>query len=180
MNTISSPTPLTVELTPRTVSGKSLSTMLTTDEWDTIRQDVYAKYNHTCPHCSAPADRANVLWHYNMNTRIQTLVGIEATCAQCGLVSHYQAVQDERTGGMAHQHLMQTNGWTLAQVQEHLTHAMAQYEMRSAVSWTMDASWLWTHYAISDASRARLLRGIRTADERREDREAKKAAKAVA
>ena len=118
MNTISSPTPLTVELTPRTVSGKSLSTMLTTDEWDTIRQDVYAKYNHTCPHCSAPADRANVLWHYNMNTRIQTLVGIEATCAQCGLVSHDQAVQDERTDDMAHQHLMQTNGWTLAQVQE--------------------------------------------------------------
>ena len=180
MKTISSTTPLTVELTPRTVSGKSLSTMLTTDEWDTIRQDVYAKYNHTCPHCSAPADRANVLWHYNMNTRIQTLVGIEATCAQCGLVSHYQAVQDERTDDMAHQHLMQTNGWTLAQVQEHLTHAMAQYEMRSAVSWTMDASWLWGHYAISDASKARLLRGIRAADERREARLARKAAKQTA
>lgn len=180
MNTISSPTPLTVELTPRSVSGKSLATMLTSDEWDAIRHDVYTKYNHTCPHCSAPADRANVLWNYNINTRIQSLVGIEATCPQCGLAAHYQAVKTDMTDDMVHQHLMQVNDWSLAQVKVHLAEALSLYEMRSSVGWTMDASWLWTHYTISDASKARLLRGIRTADEKREARVAKKAAKALA
>ena len=180
MNTISTPTPLTVKLTPRSVSGKSLATMLTADEWDGIRHDVYAKYSHTCPHCSAPADRANVLWDYNMNTRIQSLVGIEANCPQCGLASHYQAVKTDQTDDMVHQHLMQINGWTVAQVQEHLAEVLAEYEARSALTWTMDASWLWTHYTISDASKARLLRGIRTVDERRETRLARKADKQVA
>jgi hypothetical protein len=179
MNTIAYPLPLTVEFTPRSVSGKSLSTMLTADEWDHIRHDVYAKYAHTCPHCSAPADRVNVLWEYNMNTRIQSMVGIEATCPQCGLTLHYQAVKDEKTDDMMHQHLMQVNGWTLAEVEAHLAEATAKYEVRSAVAWTMDASWLWTHYTISDTSKARLLRGIRTVDERREARLAKKLSKQV-
>ena len=167
-------------LAATTSASGAVATMLTADEWDSIRHHVYTKYDHTCPHCSAPADRANVLWDYNMNTRIQSLVGIEATCPQCGLASHYQAFKTDMTDDMVPQHLMQVNGWTLAQVEAHLAQALAEYETRSAVSWTMDASWLWTHYAISDASRARLLRGIRTADERREAREAKKAAKAVA
>lgn len=180
MNTIPSPNPLSVGLTPRSVSGKSLATMLTVDEWNTIRHDVYAKYNHACPYCSAPADRVNVLWDYNMNTRIQTLVGIEANCPQCGLTSHYQAVKTDMTDDMVHQHLMQVNGWTLAQVEEHLAQVMAEYETRSAVAWTMDASWLWGQYTISDTSKARLLRGIRTADERREARAARKAAKQAA
>ena len=180
MNTISSSTPLAVKMTPRSVSGKSLATMLTADEWDGIRRDVYTKYNHTCPHCSAPADRANVLWDYNMNTRIQSLVGIEANCPQCGLVSHYQAVKTEQTDDMVYQHLTHVNGWTSAQVQEHLADMVAEYEVRSALAWTMDASWLWTHYSISDSSKARLLRGIRTVDERREARLARKAEKHLA
>lgn len=179
MNTISLHTPLNVKLTPRSVSGKSLATMLTVDEWNDIRRDIYTKYNHTCPHCSAPADRANVLWDYNMNTRIQSLTGIEATCPQCGLASHYQAVKNVQTDDMIHQHLMQVNDWTLAQVEAHLAEVIAEYELRSAVSWTMDASWLWSHYAISDMSKARLLRGIRTVDERRDARKADKARKAA-
>lgn len=177
MNTIPTSARLTVQLTPRSVSGKSLATMLTVAEWDAIRHDVYAKYSHACAHCSAPADRVNVLWDYNMNTRIQSLVGIEAACLQCGLVSHYQAVKTDQTDDMVHQHLMHVNGWDLGQVEMHLAEAIAEYEMRSALAWTMDASWLWTQYDISDTSKARLLRGIRTADERRGIRLERKASK---
>lgn len=177
MNTIPSLTSLAVEMTPRSVSGKSLATMLTTDEWDSIRHDVYTKYNHMCAHCATPADRVNVLWDYNMDTRVQSLVGIEANCPQCGLTTHYQAVNTPQTDDMVHQHLMQTNGWTLAQVETHLKEVLALNEARSAVTWTMDASWLWSNYAISNASKARLLRGIRSADERREARALRKAEK---
>lgn len=114
-----------------------------------------------------------------MDTRVQSLVGIEANCPQCGLTTHYQAVNTPQTDDMVHQHLMQTNGWTLAQVEVHLKEVLALYETRSAVSWTMDASWLWSNYAISMTSKARLLRGIRAVDERREAREARKAAKRI-
>lgn len=166
MNNTILTTPLTVELTPESVSGMSLSKMLSKKEWDAIRRSVYEKYNYTCIHCKAVADRANVLWSYDEPTGIQTLTGIEAVCPECGLASHYQGAQTHEMKDSIHRHLMQVNGWTIEQVEEHVEKALAEYKQRSGVEWTMDASWLWTEYDISNASRARLLKAVRRPDMR--------------
>ena len=140
--------------------------MLLPDEWQSIRAHVIAECNDTCPHCGAGKVRLNVQWDYDMDTQVQTLTGIGAVCGDCGLVQHFQAVTSMEVENRAKQHLMKVNGWTLADTNRAIAEARSLYAERSACEWTMDASWLWNRYAISDASKARLLRKVRVADER--------------
>ena len=140
--------------------------MLLPSEWKAIREQVIADCNDTCPHCGAEKVRLNVQWDYDMDTQVQTLTGIGAVCGDCGLVHHFQAVASVEVENRAKEHLMQVNGWTLAETNRAIAQARALYAERSACEWTMDASWLWNRYAISDASKARLLRKVRVADER--------------
>ena len=106
--------------------------MLLPSEWKAIREQVIADCNDTCPHCGAEKVRLNVQWDYDMDTQVQTLTGIGAVCGDCGLVHHFQAVASVEVENRAKEHLMQVNGWTLAETNCAIAQARALYAERSA------------------------------------------------
>lgn len=139
--------------------------MLLPSEWQAIRAQIVAQCGDTCPHCGAAHVRVNVEWSYDRDTQVQTLTGMGAACGDCSMVLHFQAVSVgdvERVKA----HLMRVNQWDMGKAEAAIAHAHTLYMERSAMEWTMDASWLWNHYTIGDASKARLLRKVRISDER--------------
>ena len=170
-NLIYAPAKLTVELTPRTMWGKSLSSMLSVAEWDTIRHDVYAKSNHTCAFCQAQGDvRCHVQWSYDLGNHIQKLDGIVAVCPDCGLAKHYQAALNNGYSDKTQAHVMAVNQWSPEAVKQHIAEAVSVFDMLSGITWTVDASWLPANYTIGADSITRLNTGISLAEQKREAR----------
>lgn len=141
------PTPkLSVELVPRSQWAFNLRSELRPRDWDRIRKATYAAAGHRCELCGGVGRKhpveAHERWEYNDELHIQKLVGVEALCPQCHRTKHFGLAVQMGLGSMCKAHMMRVNRWTSAQADAHLTHAFEVWRRRSAVSWTLDLTWL--------------------------------------
>ena len=80
---------LEVEPIPERNWGKSLANLLPPPVWDTLRREVYRKFNYQCCICGAVDVELHCheKWSYKGNA--QTLVGFQCLCKDCHAIKHW-------------------------------------------------------------------------------------------
>lgn len=141
------PTPkLAVELVPQPLWELNLRSELRPKDWDKVRKATYAAAGHKCELCGGVGRKHPVecheIWEYDDTNHVQKLVGVEALCPQCHRTKHFGLAVQMGQGDMCKAHMMRVNRWTSAQADAHLTQAFDVWRQRSAVSWTLDLTWL--------------------------------------
>jgi len=82
---------LELEPIPEKSWGYSLARLLPTPVWDSLRRDVYRRYDYTCAICGATNTQVQCheVWGYHDRKRIQYLKGLQCLCANCHCVKHW-------------------------------------------------------------------------------------------
>jgi len=132
------PAPLTIELVPATSWGANLRSVLPKEDWDRLRKSTCRATGYRCEICRerGPAHpvECHERWKYDDAAGVQRLVGLVALCPSCYAVKHL--------GAEALVKLMRLNNWTAAVAREYVDLVFEIWEMRSAVEWRLDLSWL--------------------------------------
>lgn len=80
---------LTIELVPKTSWYSNLRAVMTQGQWDRLRKETYAKFNHACGICAANERlECHEIWEYDDVNKTQTLVGFIALCSPCHQIKH--------------------------------------------------------------------------------------------
>jgi hypothetical protein len=71
---------LTIELVPEPCWYSNMRKAMSTSQWDRLRHQVYAEYDHKCGVCGAHPDRLNCheRWAYDDRKHVQRLAGFIA------------------------------------------------------------------------------------------------------
>ena len=135
---------LTAELVPSTSWYNNLRKHLAPSDWDWIRQQVYAHYEHRCAICGAAgALDCHEIWHYDDTEHVQTIAGFLALCKWCHHIKHlgFAAVLQSR-GELDYErlirHFMTVNQCSRATFLKHRDEAFDQWEARSRYPWRVD------------------------------------------
>lgn len=152
---------LRIDLVPNTAWFSNLRSELTGKEWEQVKTATYNQAQHRCEACGGRGCKRPVecheRWQYNLDTRVQTLIGTIALCPACHEATHYGLARVRGRDDKARQQLMKVNGWTDAQVHSHIREAMDEWKRRSNVQWTLDARWILDFVEISEATRKKIL-----------------------
>lgn len=165
---------LTVDLVPRDQWGSNLSQALKGKRWDTLRKETYRRANNRCEVCGGvgkqhPVD-AHEVWEYDASSKMQRLVRLIALCPACHEVKHFgRAVVIGRQNEAA-AHLAEVNGWGPAEVRRHVMEAMAEWEARNEIDWTLDLSIL-REYGVEPPSAEEIAEAAARANQRLPRRE---------
>lgn len=140
---------LYVELVPKTCWKSNLRDHLSTQQWDFIRRQVYAKAQYTCQICGARNVKleCHEVWKYTKNN-VQQLIGLAALCQLCHAAKHIGYAKHAGKYHHAIRHMMQINGWSRRQVEQHVEAAIEIAVERGKHSWQLDLSWLTANYGI--------------------------------
>lgn len=149
---------LSIELVPKSAWGRNLRTLLesyrrTTPEaspfasWDFLRKQAYANAGNRCEICSGRGPKWPVecheVWEYRAPSSpsspwTQRLVRLIALCPDCHQVKHIGLAKVRGMDKIAIAHLRLVNGWTDAQVAQHILESNAVWVERSKKSWVLD------------------------------------------
>ena len=134
---------LSVELIPSTMGGINLRSLLTPEQWDTLRRKVYAKADYKCEACDASNIEVHCheVWDYDDKKHLQKLIGLRCLCWECHRTTH---LSDPGIGGdlKTLKHLVRVNGITLFKANRIVRRAYKQVMERSKHEWKLDTSWL--------------------------------------
>jgi hypothetical protein len=135
---------LTAELVPSTSWYNNLRAVMSKDQWDHIRREVYAYYGHRCGICNALGSlHCHEVWSYDDATLTQTLDGFVALCPWCHHIKHlgYAGILANE-GKLDYErlirHFMQVNRCERADFYQHREAAFDQWERRSQHRWKID------------------------------------------
>lgn len=149
---------LYIDLVPSTCWYSNVRSMVSPSLWNDIRRIVYAQSNARCEICKGrgPAHpvEAHERWAFNMSSKMQTLQRIEALCPACHEATHYGFAQTQGRGPTAKKRFEHVNGWSSAQIEEHIMAAFAAWRLRNTIKdWTLDLSWLDTCVVLDDSTK---------------------------
>jgi hypothetical protein len=137
---------LAVELVPRTSFFTNLRSLLSTRDWDTLRQRCYQQAGYVCEICGGTGGRHPVecheIWQYDDENHVQKLTGLIALCPACHKAKHMALARHMGWEWMAEKQLCQVNGWGTSELQVYLEEVFAVFESRSEHEWELDISWL--------------------------------------
>jgi hypothetical protein len=70
---------------------KSLANLLPRPVWDSVRKDVYSRFNHRCGICKAGNRQLHCheVWSFNTKGYIQKLEGLICLCIDCHNIVHW-------------------------------------------------------------------------------------------
>ena len=138
--------PLQIELIPRTSFFKNVRSEVSQREWDTLRKKVYKRNNHKCEICNGKGYRHPVecheKWHYNFETNVQKLIGLEALCPNCHKVKHIGLALSQGRGDRSIKHLMKVNGISENDAIAYIEQVFQDWEYKSQFNWILDLSYL--------------------------------------
>lgn len=141
-----SPPKLAVELVPQAQWRFNLRSELRPRDWDRLRKATYAAAGHKCELCGGVGRKHPVecheIWQYNDANHVQTLRGLIALCPPCHEVKHFGLAVEMGHEARARKHLGKVNGWTPAQVEDHLQSAFHTWRERSKSGWGLDITWI--------------------------------------
>jgi hypothetical protein len=81
---------LTIELVPEPCWYANMRKAMSTSQWDRLRRQVYAEYDHKCEVCGVHPEQLNCheRWSYDDRKHVQRLEGFIALCDWCHHVKH--------------------------------------------------------------------------------------------
>lgn len=139
---------LTIELVPKTSWFKNLRTLMSKEEWDTIRKECYIEANYRCEICGGKGKKWPVecheVWDYDDKNGIQSLKRLIALCPECHKVKHigYASTRGKAEYALAKNHFMKVNRLSEKDADEQINKAFAVWFKRSHQKWKLDLSWL--------------------------------------
>ena len=137
---------LTIELVPKGQWGANLRSELPKAEWDRLRKATYAAAGHRCEVCGGKGRKWPVecheRWHYDEDTKVQSLVGLIALCPACHEVKHIGRAGAVGRAEQAIAHLMKVNNWKPDEAIKYVDEAFQTWARRSQEDWTLDIAWL--------------------------------------
>jgi hypothetical protein len=138
------PAKLEIELIPASAWGENLRSALPRAEWDRLRKQVYADAGNRCEICAGRGRRHPVecheVWEFDERAGVQRLVRMIALCPRCHEAKHFGLAALRGREQAAREQLRKVNGWTPAELAEHISESFRVWESRSRCEWTLDLS----------------------------------------
>lgn len=133
---------LKIELVPRTSFGKSLRKDLGQYKWGKIRKKVYERHGNKCAVCGSSEGRliCHEEWEFQLEKRIQKLVGFKAVCTLCNLVIHngLATTQPWVNQNDVVNHFLKVNGCTIEDWKYHREEAFERWKKLSQYDWALE------------------------------------------
>lgn len=135
---------LTIELIPSTAWNNNLRSLMRPQDWDILRQKVYANYQHRCGIClSSGRLECHEIWQFDNINHIQKLTGLIALCDLCHRVKHIGLSELHADQGKINydtlvNHFMKINNCDRQTFTTHKNAAFALWEKRSLYQWRLD------------------------------------------
>ncbi len=140
---------LFVDLVPSSCWFTNVRSCVPKPEWDRIRRMVYKRANHECEICGDAPAIGNYLrldaherWSYDSAAGVQKLERLICLCPDCHTATHYGMAQVRNVEHVAVNQLAKVNGWSIAEIDEHVEAAFALWRERSERNWRLDLSLL--------------------------------------
>ena len=136
---------LNTELIPSTAWGNNLRSYLTKAQWDQLRRWCYKQASYKCEICgglgSTHPVECHESWEYDDDNHVLILVGVMALCPKCHTVKHIGRAYSVGEGNRSLRWMAKVNGWSMAQVRDHLDFVFEEWTARNYHVWTVDLSW---------------------------------------
>lgn len=137
---------LTVELVPKTCWYNNVRSILSQEQWDYIRKQVYTAAYDTCEICGGIGEQWPVecheVWNYDDVNHVQRLERMIALCPNCHAVKHsgrsFVAGEIDRVVGHFNKINKTKNKWK--DYNSHFIQQMKIWMKRSHYEWTLDIS----------------------------------------
>lgn len=130
-----------IDLIPTSQWGKSLANRLPRTHWQRIRKRELARANNKCELCGSTGFICHELWSFDVETKIQKLVGYKIICDKCDLVMHLGRANATGKQDDAIRQLAKLSGIRSAPELERLWHSIFdEWEERSKIKWKIDTS----------------------------------------
>ena len=132
----------------------NVRTILTPEQWDSIKSKVSRKAYNVCQICGNVGPKHPVecheVWEYNDKTCKQKLTNIIALCPDCHIVKHYGLAQVNNRAQKALKHLMKVNDITKKEAEKYIADCFMEWAERSGKEWKLDISHLKEYIDISE------------------------------
>lgn len=144
---------LEIDLVPMALHGTSIAKTHPT-AWKKIRRYYYALYGDTCTICEYWDEErteieAHEVWEYTItgpDTGVQRLKDVDTLCRNCHRFKHYgrsQIVLPPPDMRALNEHAMKVNGWTRADLKQHIKEKGDEFRVRNEIIWEQDLKpWL--------------------------------------
>jgi 5-methylcytosine-specific restriction endonuclease McrA len=135
---------LFVDLVPSSTWYTNVRACVSGSDWKRLRAFVSARVQGRCEVCGEIPARLDCheRWEYDETVQIQRLRRLIALCSHCHAATHFGLTALRGYGQYARDHLAKVNGWSDADVKDHLRAATALWKARSTISWTVDVCML--------------------------------------
>lgn len=136
-------TKILIELVPKTCWFTNVRSQVRKKDWDFLRKQAYAKYEHKCAICKRKTRlEAHEIWHYNDKEKIQKLFDIVAVCNSCHQLYHIGFSSIIGNFDKSLGWLSKINGWSKQQSKEYIDIVFEIWHQRSRHKWNLDLSFL--------------------------------------
>lgn len=130
---------LQIDLVPRTAWGSNLRSRYP-QHWDAIRKSTYRAARMRCECCGANARlECHEVWDYSAPP-VQRLVRLVALCNLCHAAQHFGAAQARGEADAVASHILEVNGWSDRQLEQHIANAFALWRARNRIEWATDTA----------------------------------------
>lgn len=135
---------LSIELVPQTCWYSNMRKVLSRAEWDKLRKQIYAQYEHQCAICGAKGTlHCHEIWLYDDEAHRQTLQGFIALCEWCHHVKHIGlagilANEGKLDYEQVVAHFLEVNQCNRERFESHRAEAFQQWRGRSRHQWKTD------------------------------------------
>lgn len=113
--------------------------------WQLLKRDCYRRAGNRCEVCGGKGPRwpveAHERWVFVEPARLQVLAGLIALCPDCHEAVHFGRASIMGRDYEAEQHLARVNGWSRAQVKQHISDAVDRWDRLSEIGWRLDIGW---------------------------------------
>jgi len=125
-----------MELVPAKAWNTNLRSMLSKDDWDTIRNICYRNANFRCEICGGSNDYPKVpwrvecheVWRFDPDNLTQTLAGLASLCTACHRVKHAGLWATRGYAPQILAQLMRVNGMTKEDAKEYMLTEYKRYQ----------------------------------------------------
>lgn len=133
---------LEIELVPKTSHFKNLRSILTTEQWDTLRKDCYKNAKYKCEICGGKGEKHPVecheIWEYDNKKHKQTLKSLIALFPKCHQVKHIGLAELKGHLEDAIEHLANINNIPISKAYNLREQAFILWEKRNKYKWKLD------------------------------------------
>ncbi len=152
---------LFVDMVPSSCWFSNLRSELTAKEWRLVKDKTTALAGGCCEVYGGRGPKWPVecheRWGFNLETGVQTLLGVIALCPDCHLATHMGLARVKDLEEKAEAQLMRVNGWTHAQTLKHIDEAEDLWIERSSVDrWLLNATWILDFVDLSDKTKDKI------------------------